>query len=105
MEGSHRYSEQDWTVLLSIKVNDLVIAIHTHTHYSIVLKCRTNAIFCVYLGSVEEGGHAGANWVRRSITINTGFGDRRFRDGNIEELLIHEGAHVSLDNYHKDVCN
>ena len=55
------------------------------------------------LGSVSEGGHAGANWVRRSITINTGFGEKRFRDGNIEELLIHEGAHVSLDNYHKDV--
>ena len=55
------------------------------------------------LGSVAEGGHAGANWVRRSITINTGFGDKRFRDGNIEELLIHEGAHVSLDNYHKNV--
>ena len=69
------------------------------------MQCRNDAIFCVYLGSVEEGGHAGANWVRRSITINTGFGDRRFRDGNIEELLIHEGAHVSLDNYHKDVCN
>ena len=42
--------------------------------------------------------------MRRSITINTGFGDKRFRDGNIEELLIHEGAHVSLDNYHKNVC-
>ena len=55
------------------------------------------------LGSVAEGGHAGANWVRKSITINTGFGEKRFRDGNIEELLIHEGAHVSLDNYHKDV--
>ena len=57
------------------------------------------------LGSVAEGGHAGANWVRRSITINTGFGDKRFRDGNIEELLIHEGAHVSLDNYHKNVSS
>ena len=57
------------------------------------------------LGSVSEGGHAGANWVRRSITINTGFGEKRFRDGNIEELLIHEGAHVSLDNYHKDVSH
>ena len=54
-------------------------------------------------GSVSEGGHAGANWVRKSITINTGFGEKRFRDGNIEELLIHEGAHVSLDNFHKDV--
>ena len=52
---------------------------------------------------MEEGGHAGANWMRRSITINTGFGDKRFRDGNIEELLIHEGSHVSLDNYHKNV--
>ena len=52
---------------------------------------------------MEEGGHAGANWMRRSITINTGFGDKRFRDGNIEELLIHEGAHVSLDNYYKHV--
>ena len=43
--------------------------------------------------------------MRRSITINTGFGDKRFRDGNIEELLIHEGAHVSLDNYHKNVSS
>ena len=55
------------------------------------------------IGSIAEGGHAGANFIRRSISINTGFGDKRFLDGNIEELLIHEGTHVSLDLYHKNV--
>ena len=57
----------------------------------------------VNLGSEAEGGLAGANYVRRSITLNTGFGEKRIREGNIEELLVHEGAHVSLDGYHERV--
>ena len=66
-----------------------------------IFRARLNS-FAIHKGSIAEGGHAGANFVRRSISINTGFGDQRFRDGNIEELLIHEGTHVSLDLYHKN---
>ena len=41
----------------------------------------------------------GANYFDRSITMHTGNGQRLLRDGYLEEVLFHEGAHVSLQNH------
>ena len=41
----------------------------------------------------------GANYFDGSITIHTGFGQAILRDGFLEEVLFHEGAHVSLQNH------
>ena len=41
----------------------------------------------------------GGNWFDRSVTIHTGYGQRLLRDGFLEEVLFHEGAHVSLQNH------
>ncbi|MCY4600264.1 MAG: hypothetical protein OXF27_10135 [Acidobacteria bacterium] len=41
----------------------------------------------------------GANFYDRSITIHTGFGQAILRDGFLEEVLFHEGVHVSLQNH------
>lgn len=38
----------------------------------------------------------------RTIYIHTAFGDELVRDGYLEEVLVHEGAHISLDLIHKD---
>ena len=39
----------------------------------------------------------GGNWFDRSITVHTGRGEEYRRDGFLEEVLFHEGAHVSVD--------
>ncbi len=41
----------------------------------------------------------GGNYVDQSITVHTGRGQERLRDGFLEEVLFHEGAHVSLQNH------
>ena len=41
----------------------------------------------------------GANYSDRSLTIHTGYGQRIQRDGFLEEIFFHEGAHVSLQNH------
>ncbi len=45
----------------------------------------------------------GGNYFDRSFTIHTGYGARILRDGFLEEVLFHEGAHVSLQN-HQDAA-
>ena len=42
----------------------------------------------------------GGNWHDRSFLIHTGDGRELIRNGYLEEVLIHEGAHVSLDGDH-----
>ena len=54
-------------------------------------------IYIFSVGTESEGGRAGANFGRRRMKLNTGFADGMIRNGNIEELLIHEGAHASLE--------
>ena len=44
----------------------------------------------------------GGNWFDQSITIHTGSGEERIRGGFLEEVLFHEGAHVSVDGLVKD---
>lgn len=44
----------------------------------------------------------GGNWFDRSITVHTGWGEEYQRDGFLEEVLFHEGAHVSVDELVKD---
>ena len=41
----------------------------------------------------------GGNYFDRSFTIHTGYGARILRDGFLEEVLFHEGVHVSLQNH------
>ena len=41
----------------------------------------------------------GGNYFDRSFTIHTGYGARILRDGFLEEVLFHEGGHVSLQNH------
>ena len=45
-------------------------------------------------------GLFGGNWDDRSFLIHTGYGRGILRDGFLEEVLFHEGAHVSLDGTH-----
>lgn len=45
-------------------------------------------------------GLFGGNWDDRSFLIHTGYGRGLLRDGFLEEVLFHEGAHVSLDGAH-----
>ena len=45
-------------------------------------------------------GLFGGNWDDRSFLIHTGYGRGVLRDGFLEEVLFHEGAHVSLDGVH-----
>ena len=42
----------------------------------------------------------GGNWHDRSFLIHTEYGEGRIRDGFLEEVLFHEGGHVSLDGAH-----
>lgn len=42
----------------------------------------------------------GGNWHDRSFLIHAGQGREYIRDGYLEEMFIHEGAHVSLDGAH-----
>ncbi len=42
----------------------------------------------------------GGNWGDRSFLIHTDQGKEYIRNGYLEEVLIHEGAHVSLDGAH-----
>ncbi len=44
----------------------------------------------------------GGNWFDQSITIHTGTGEEFIRDGFLEEVLFHEGAHVSVDELVQD---
>ena len=44
----------------------------------------------------------GGNWHDRSFLIHADQGRRYIRDGYLEEVFIHEGAHVSLDGAHAD---
>lgn len=44
----------------------------------------------------------GGNWFNRSIRIHTGWGEEYIRDGLLEEVLFHEGAHVSVDELVRD---
>ena len=44
----------------------------------------------------------GGNWFDQSITIHTGSGEESIRGGVIEEVLFHEGAHVSVDGLVED---
>ncbi|MCY4511527.1 MAG: hypothetical protein OXG35_31870, partial [Acidobacteria bacterium] len=44
----------------------------------------------------------GGNYVDRSITVHTGRGQEYLRDGFLEEVLFHEGAHVSLQNHEEE---
>ena len=46
-----------------------------------------------------QGAFGGNGW-DRSFLIHTGEARRVLRDGFLEEVLIHEGAHVSLDLAH-----
>ena len=45
-------------------------------------------------------GLFGGNWDDRSFLIHAGYGRGVLRDGFLEEVLFHEGAHVSLDGVH-----
>ena len=51
-----------------------------------------------------NAGHElfGGNWGDRSFLIHTGQGQDYIRDGILEEIFVHEAAHVSLDGAHKD---
>lgn len=42
----------------------------------------------------------GGNWHDRGFLIHTEYGSEIMRNGFLEEVFIHEGGHVSLDNGH-----
>lgn len=44
----------------------------------------------------------GGNWHDRSFLIHTGNAESIARDGYLEEVLFHEGAHVSIEGTHAD---
>ena len=44
----------------------------------------------------------GGNWFDQSITIHTGRGEEYISGGFLEEVLFHEGAHVSVDGLVED---
>ena len=51
-----------------------------------------------------NAGHElfGGNWSDRSFLIHTGQGQEYIRDGFLEEALIHEGGHVSVEGAHRN---
>ena len=52
---------------------------------------------------INDGpGSMGGNWSDRSFTISADRGEEHIHRGTIEEVFIHEGAHVSLDGAHKN---
>ena len=52
---------------------------------------------------INDGpGNMGGNWGDRSFTISADRGEEHIRNGTIEEVFVHEGAHVSLDGAHKN---
>ena len=64
---------------------------------------RLPAVFLSRAQKVQiNAGHKlfGGNWRDRSFLIHTNQGEEYVRDGYLEEALIHEGAHVSLDGAH-----
>ena len=64
---------------------------------------RLPAVFLSRAQKVQiNAGHKlfGGNWHDRSFLIHTDRGKEYIRDGYLEEVLIHEGAHVSLDGAH-----
>ena len=66
--------------------------------------CSLNLCVNIFtLGTAAEGGRAGGNFHRRSMCLNTGYGDGIVKQGNIEELFVHEGSHASLDGIHANV--
>ena len=56
------------------------------------------------MGTSAQGGRAGGNFHRRSMSLSTDYGSEQEAKGIIEELFIHEGAHASLDGHHAKVC-
>ena len=44
----------------------------------------------------------GGNGSERSVSIHTDYGKEYIRDGDLEEVLVHEATHASLDPAHKD---
>ena len=52
--------------------------------------------------SLGTGGLRASNGEKGIIHIPTSGGDRHVDDGFMEEMLIHEGTHVSLDPTHRD---
>ena len=64
---------------------------------------RLPAVFLLRAEKVQiNPGHKlfGGNWHDRSFLIHTDKGKEYIRNGQLEEVLIHEGAHVSLDGAH-----
>ena len=64
---------------------------------------RLPAVFLLRAQKVQiNAGHKlfGGNWHDRSFLIHTDQGKEYIRNGHLEEALIHEGAHVSLDGAH-----
>ena len=64
---------------------------------------RLPAVFLLRAQKVRiNAGHSlfGGNWHDRSFLIHTDQGKEYIRNGHLEEALIHEGAHVSLDGAH-----
>lgn len=57
-------------------------------------------IFDLNRGSSAQGGRGGGGFDRRSLSLNTDYGTEMEGKGILEELLIHEGSHASLDGYH-----
>jgi len=57
-------------------------------------------IFDLNRGSSAQGGRGGGSFPRRSMSLNTDYGNEKEREGILEELFIHEGSHASLDGYH-----
>ena len=66
---------------------------------------RLPAVFLSRAQKVQiNAGHElfGGNWQDRSFLIHTGEGRAHIRDGYLEEVFVHEGAHISLDEHHKN---
>ena len=55
----------------------------------------------IHVNAGDELFGAGVSGLAHSITIHTDYGHRMLRDGFLEEVLFHEGAH-SLDDQHAD---
>lgn len=55
----------------------------------------------IHVNAGDESFGAGVSGLAHSITIHTDYGHRMLRDGFLEEVLFHEGAH-SLDEQHAD---
>ena len=59
--------------------------------------------YWIILGTSAQGGRGGGSFPRRSMSLNTDYGNEKEREGILEELFIHEGSHASLDGYHANV--